>query len=370
MKSPKTTAVAATAIAVILPTTIMAQTSGGRVGQEKSYPDIIAGMGHGPGNANRVRISDARGNLTTVDFLAYAGGQMGVNVAGGQLDGAGRAEIVTGPGPGATYGPQVRGFVNDGSAIAQVNFYASGTLKYGINVATGQLDGGASHEILTGAGPGQAFGPQVRGWSTGSTSGSLTITPMAKINYFAYDTVRYGAGIASGDVDADGYSEIVTTPGPGPHFGPQVRGFDFDGNVLRSMGKINFNAFQTTGFSGQARVGDVDADGFGEILAAPGPCQAFSAEFLAFDFDGSAVQQVADFYVDLGIPLAYGGRMGVADVKLEGRDQLLAAPGPGPAAPALVEAWQYPSGKPFLLLSFTPFASAYGVELASGILGF
>src|SRR5258705_6524827 len=94
---------------------------------------------------------------------------------------------------------------------------------------------------------------------------------MGKISYFAYGPVKYGVNGASGSVDADGFDELVTGPGPGAAFGPQVRGFNFDNVAIASIAKINFNAFSTTQFGANVAAGDVDADGFDEILTAQGP---------------------------------------------------------------------------------------------------
>ncbi|MFN7974477.1 MAG: hypothetical protein U0166_19345 [Acidobacteriota bacterium] len=82
------------------------------------------------------------GTPTVVDFMAYAAGTWGVNVRAADVDGA-DDEILTGPGPGDVLGPQVRAFRRDGTAIAKVNFYAYGTLKYGVNVAGGSVDSDA-----------------------------------------------------------------------------------------------------------------------------------------------------------------------------------------------------------------------------------
>ena len=69
----------------------------------------ISGMGLGQPNANRVRVHDATGQPTAVDFLAYGASAWGVHVAGSRLFGSTPDQILTGPGPGDVFGPQVRG---------------------------------------------------------------------------------------------------------------------------------------------------------------------------------------------------------------------------------------------------------------------
>ena len=55
-----------------------------------------------------------------MSFLAYGTHRWGVNVACGDLDGDGIDEIVTGPGPGAVFGPHVRGWNYDGTALTAI----------------------------------------------------------------------------------------------------------------------------------------------------------------------------------------------------------------------------------------------------------
>lgn len=44
----------------------------------------------------------------------------GVEIGGGNVDGGPSAETLTGPGPGAVFGSQLRGFKNDGVALTPI----------------------------------------------------------------------------------------------------------------------------------------------------------------------------------------------------------------------------------------------------------
>ncbi|MFN7973093.1 MAG: Ig domain-containing protein [Acidobacteriota bacterium] len=229
--------------------------------------DYLIGQGLGQPNDNRVRVFTQSGAATAVDFLAYNAGAWGTNVMGGDVSATVDDQILTGPGPGDTLGPQVRGFRRDGTSMGKINFYAYGTLKYGVNVGVEPVDADAFDEILSGPGPGAVFGPHVRGWNfDGATIGTI-----AKISYFAYGTLKYGVNVEGGDVDGDGYAEIVTGPGPGQVFGPQVRGWNFDGASIGSIAKINFNAFTPPQYGANVASASVDADAYAEIAVAPGP---------------------------------------------------------------------------------------------------
>ena len=77
-------------------------------------------------------------------------------------------------------------------------------------MATGDLNGDGRADIITAAGPGG--GPHVRVFS-GATGGEL-------MSFFAYNPAfRGGVRVAATDVDRDGRADIITAPGPGggPH---------------------------------------------------------------------------------------------------------------------------------------------------------
>jgi trimeric autotransporter adhesin len=120
--------------------------------------DIIVGAtvnGH-------VKVFDGRTNAAIRSFLAYPGFLGGVNVAAGDVNGDGRAEIITGAGPGAPRG-HVKVFSGVDSALL-ASFYAFNTaFSGGVFVASGDINGDGRADILTGAGPGTA--------PSGSTSG-------------------------------------------------------------------------------------------------------------------------------------------------------------------------------------------------------
>jgi hypothetical protein len=69
----------------------------------------------------------------------------GVNVAVGDIDGDGQAEIITGPGPGAD--PQVRVFDKAGRLKAQFMAYDH-NLKNGLSVAVDDLNQDGRLDIL------------------------------------------------------------------------------------------------------------------------------------------------------------------------------------------------------------------------------
>ncbi|MFN7973826.1 MAG: hypothetical protein U0166_16005 [Acidobacteriota bacterium] len=329
--------------------------------------DYAGGQGNRQPNPNQVRVYTPGRTPRPMDFLAYAAGQWGVNVASGDVNGGGYDEIVTGPGPGPVLGPQVRGFDRTGVAIGKVNFFAYGTLKYGVNVATGNVDNdGFDETMVTGAGPGAVFGPHVRGWNFDNT----TLTTIAKISFFAYGTLKYGVNVTTGDVDVDPYDEMGTGPGPGVIFGPQVRGWNFDATTVSSINKINFNAFVALLYGVNIAWGDVDGDGFDELVATPGPGPTNPSRFLGFDYDGASIIQAPGFDIT-PFTTFYGGRVGLGDLLGDGSEDLMAGAGPDPVATSEIKAFDYTgSALVAILPTIVPFSGTYGVNPSGGALGY
>jgi hypothetical protein len=331
--------------------------------------DFLLGQGLGPTNGNRVRLFRPDATPTAVDFPAYGANAWGTNVGSGRTMGAAEPQILTGPGPGAVYGPHVRGFFRDGTPVAKVNFYAYATLRYGANVGAGGVDADGFHEVLTGAGPGAVFGPHVRGFDVdGGTAAAI-----AKLSFFAYGTLKYGTGVRSGDVDRDGFAELLTGPGPGNIFAPQVRGFDYDGAAVSSLAKVNFLAYAVPQYGVNVDGGDADGDLHAEIATAPGPGPGatFPARFVGWNYDGVAVAPLGGFDV-VGFPSGYGGRVALGDLTGDTVADLLGGAGRDPAASSTARAWQYtgatlgPLPAPVL-----PFAGdLYGVNVGAGAFGY
>ncbi|MEY2426601.1 MAG: hypothetical protein QOI61_2173 [Actinomycetota bacterium] len=170
-----------------------------------------------------------------VSFFAYDPTfNGGVNVATADTDGDGKAEIVTGAGPGG--GPHVRTFTAQGAPIGDGFFAYAPGFRGGVFVAGGDLDEGGAAEIVTGAGAGG--GPHVRTFTPdGSPIGN---------GFFAYDPqFTQGVRVAAGNADAASGNEIVTGTGTGAS---HVRVFNAAG-VASGPG---FYAYSTSADSGVA----------------------------------------------------------------------------------------------------------------------
>lgn len=329
--------------------------------------DFVVGAGPGPANPDRIRLFDRDGISTVVDFVAYGTAAWGANVAGGEIDVDGRAEIVTGPGGGSSLAPHVRGFEHDGYPMAKVSFYAYGTLRDGVNVAVDSVDADAYAELLTAPGPGAPFGPHVRGFDYDA----VAVRAISRLSFFAYGSLHWGANAGAADVEADGIDEILTGPGPSPTFAAQLRGFDFDGVAVAPMPSINLVCF-AGGYGVVVAGGDVDGDGHDEIVAAPGPGPSQRARFLGFDHDGLSISALPGFDIT-PTPTLFGGRMALGDLAsgVAPIAELATAAGPDPAAASTVAAFGY-AGAMLTPLPprFTPFPAGYGANVAVAAMGY
>jgi streptogramin lyase len=172
----------------------------------------------------------------------------------GDVNGDGRADLVAGAGPGG--GPHLRVLSGlTGAALVDVFPYAA-AFTGGITVAACDLDGDGRAELITGPGPGG--GPHVRALKlrtfyipTGPPfflEIPLTL-PTAFLDFFPYaPAFAGGVWVGCGDVDGDGVPDIVTGPGAGG--GPDVRAFAGDDATL-----IYQNSFHFPGFLGGVFVG-------------------------------------------------------------------------------------------------------------------
>jgi len=328
-----------------------------------SGPGVVTGPGSLEANPPSVRLFPPEQDaMYHVSFPAYGAPSWGVKVCTGDPDGDGTDEILTAAGPGAIYGPHVRGFEAEGTPLAGLSFIAYGTLKYGVNVAAGDLDGDGFDEIVTGAGPGAVFGPHVRAWDYDGTPG---VTPMPGVSYFAYGTPKWGVNVASGDIDGDGYDEIITGAGPGAVYGPHVRGWNVDGGAVASIPGVSFLAYGTDKYGVNVGCGDLDGDGIDEIVTAPGPSPVFGAHIRGWNCDGGSATEMAgiNFFAWSPSETLHGARVSAGtDLDDNGRDELVVGAGPDPSVECLVKVFRYDGSSVTQWFTLT----AYDTDLKGG----
>lgn len=346
--------------------------------QDQGLPDmgyrypmvvLVVGPGNDEQNPPLVRVFPARqSGVHTHEFNAYGAPRYGVNVSCGDVDGDQIDEILTGAGPGPIFGPHVRGFLFDGTPVTGLSFLAYGTNRYGVNVAAGDIDGDGFDEIITGSGPGAVFGPHVRAWNF---DGAGTVTPIPGVSFFAYGTPKWGVNVAAGDIDGDGYDEIITGAGPGTVYGPHVRAWNYDGGpTVTPKGGVSFFAYGTHYYGVNVTCGDVDGDGIDEIVTGPGPGMMFGAHVRGWNFDGSSTAPLPglSFFAWSPSEVRYGAKVyASADLNGDGRDELVVGCGPDPEAGTEVKVFEYDGSQVTEWFSLEAFPGmTHGTNVAGG----
>lgn len=290
-------------------------TGGVRVATGDVNGDGIADLitGTGPGAAAHVKVFDGASGDEMHSFFAYDPAfSGGVFVAAGDVNGDGRADIITGSDAGAG-GGQVKVF--DGATLDVLHsFFAyAPDFSGGVRVASGDVNGDGLDDIVTGSGAGAAAHVKVFDGGSGETLRS----------FFAYDPAfTGGVFVAAGDVNGDGRADLITGSDAGAG-GGHVKAFD--GASLEVLQSFFAHA---PSFSGGVRVaaGDVNGDGFDDIITGAGAggaplVKAFDARtgaeirsFLAYgaDFTGGVFVASGDLNDSAG-PMAFDLKIDAGD---------------------------------------------------------
>ena len=302
---------------------------------------IITIAGHG--GSSHVQTYNRYGEtIYTSGFYAFAQTlTTGFNLASGDLNGDGVEEIIVAPKTGGA--PHVRIFDNEGNLKFIPGFYAYGqSLRCGVDITTGDLDGDGKEEIVTI--PGEGCPAHVRIFN-------YLGQPVLHPGFFAYATnLRSGFRISSGDLNNDGKDEIVTVP---EKFLPaHVRIFDYQGNMKFTPGFYAYNNYKT---GADIAVGDLDSDGWAEIITIPG--KGYPAHLRIFNYVGELSLYPGFFAYSTNIRTGFS--LAVGDLDGDNRAEIITAPQKD--APAHVRIFDYQGN-----MKFTPGFYAYNQELKIG----
>jgi hypothetical protein len=177
-------------------------------------PDIAVGTG--PGSATQVRVFDGATKAELFSIAPFeASFTGGVFVAAGDLTGDGKADLIITPDEGG--GPRVRVF-SGGTFTPLADFYGidDPNFRGGARAAVGDINGDGTGDLIVAAGVGG--GPRVAvfdGKSVGATP--VKLFP----DFFLFEpTLRAGLFVAAGDLNGGGFADIIGGAGPGG--GPRV----------------------------------------------------------------------------------------------------------------------------------------------------
>lgn len=244
-------------------------------------------------------------------------------------------------GAGNTGGPQVVTYVSSTGAVKNSFFAFSSAFRGGASVGSGDVNNDGVLDVIAGAGPGG--GPHVIAFDGVALAAGQQV-PL--YSFFAFEQVfSGGVYVAGGDINNDGYDDMITAAGPGG--GPRVQVFSGrTGTVLR-----NFFAYAEV-FRGGVTVGsaDVNNDGFDDIITGAGPGGGPHVKV----FSGANGQELYSFFA---FPQQFTGGVFVAggDVSGDGIEDIIVSAGPGSSPRVRI----YSGANLGILKDFIAFDAAY-----------
>jgi hypothetical protein len=242
--------------------------------------DVVVAAG--PNREALVKVYDGATTKLLASFQPFeAGFTKGSFVAAGDFNNDGVPDVVVSPDVGG--GPRVR--VVDGKQLILSNtvssiadFFAIEDPNFfgGARVAVGDVNGDGTNDLVAAAGFGG--GPRIAVYSGTVINPGANFVNKIRPDFFAFSvedqtTLRDGAYVAVGDVNGDGFADVIAGAGEGG--GPRVQAFS--GKLLASSLTEVANFFAGNVDSGVASVGgarvaakDINNDGSADIVVAPG----------------------------------------------------------------------------------------------------
>jgi hypothetical protein len=267
----------------------------------------------------------------------------GVNVASGDVDGDGYDEIITAPGPGSDNPADIRIFDRNGGLMPNLNITAFAH-SFGAHVASADFDGDGHYEVVTGAGAGSQVPADIRIFVYDPVQQSLVDSGIELAAY----TSLYGVHVAAGDVDGNGTPELITSPGPSN----------------KNLGVIRMWSIDTSHGAGQwsavlVASGDVNSDGIDEIITGDGPHSKARDVIRIYDENGVLlhVWQAGTSFD------GYGAHVAAGDLESDGVSEILVAPGPGSDNISYIKVLDNLGNEK---AGFNPLTMPYGANMAVG----
>ncbi|MCA9375550.1 MAG: hypothetical protein KC925_00620 [Candidatus Doudnabacteria bacterium] len=321
-------------------TTFAMTSSVGSIQSGNTVPYKIV-TGSGVGSGPQVHVYDKETNKNSSFFAYDSSLRTGVNVATGDLNGDGTIEIVTAP--AGNGGPHVKVFTKDGDLLSSFMAFPAG-FRGGVTVATADTNGDGRDSIIVA--PASAGGPQVKVFDENA---NLLST------FFPYSgSLRMGLHLGSADTEGDNKDRILVSPAEG--YGPQVQVYDENTNKVSTFfafpSSLRCGAFPTSG--------DLNGDGADEIIVGAG--QGCGPQVHVYDKNANLLSSFMAF----DSRLRTGTKVAGGDMNLDGSLEIITAPGVGGGPHVRVFSAEDASE----LMNFFPYPShlRVGTNVASGAL--
>jgi hypothetical protein len=262
------------------------------------------------GGIPKIHLADPVTGRVVKQVIGYEGSfRGGIHAELGDVTGDGVDDLVFAPGGGG--GPRVK--VVDGSTgeeIADFMVYEE-TFRGGVDVAVGDVNNDGYEDVLTGTG--DSGGPRIRVLD-GKSIADGDDPPAVLYDFFPYEeSFRGGVFVGTGDVNGDDFSDVIAGTG----VGGGARVVVFDGKTGDPI--QNFFAFDASVRTGvRVGAGDIDGDGNDDILVGSGAGGGPQVRALS----GKDGRQLASFFADDGKSRG-GVYVGAEDLDGDGTDDFL-----------------------------------------------
>jgi hypothetical protein len=241
--------------------------------------DLVYVTGPGGGGLIRVISGRTGADLIAGGvFNAFPGEDVtaiGMFVAAADVNADGKAEVIVTPDRGG--GPRVQVFALSGNTLARVgNFFGitgDPNFRGGARIAAGNFDGDEFADLVVSAGI--LGGPRIAVFDGETLTNP---TPRKLVNdFFVFEsTVRDGVYVGAGDLDGDGQDELVFGGGPGG--GPRVMALKLPAVIADPVAAVsggnpyaNFFAFDPNQRGGvRVAVKRVDGEDRGDLIVGSG----------------------------------------------------------------------------------------------------
>jgi hypothetical protein len=186
--------------------------------------DVLV-LGAEAGAQPRVKVLDVKDGSVVANFLAYSADfRGGVRVAVADLNRDGEAEIIVAPGAGMS--TLVKVFDLEGHELQAYRTKAYAGFRGGVFVAVGDVNGDGRADLITA--PAKDLNSNIKVFKNRVGIASSNPDPISNnpiYSFLAFDTItRRGATVAAGDFNRDGKAEVVVGNVAGTS--PLVRVFD------------------------------------------------------------------------------------------------------------------------------------------------